>query len=151
MNRDATPALVMLPLSLLAGAALLLDCFRTELPGLEIGVTGVRGAPALWLSVAAAVLIALAALRIVVRDRHGRRAGPADLWPVVGLAVVGFAVVMTALFGWSTGRLAARGVVDPPQVDLVADRLLFLTAGALAAIVASAFGWLRHLMDVDEG
>lgn len=150
MSRDSTPALIMFPLALLAGTALLLDCFRADLPGLQMGVSGVSGAPALWLTVGAAAVLAGAALRIVVRDRRGHPVRPGDLWPIAGVAVVGFAVVFTALMGWSAGRLVAEGVADAPRVDLVADRLLFLAAGSLAAIASSAFGWLRHLLDVAE-
>ncbi len=150
MNRESTPALIMLPLALLAGTALLLDCFRTDLPGLTTGVSGVSGAPTLWIAVAATVVLAGAALRILVRDRRGGSVEPGQLWSVAGIAIVGFAVVFTALMGWSTGQLVAEGVPDAPRVDLVADRLLFLAAGSLAAIASSAFGWLRHLTDAAE-
>lgn len=147
MTNDVTPAFVMFPLALLSATALLLDCFRADPAGLAIGVSGVSGAPSLWIAFAAAVVLAGSAVRIVVRSRRGRRVAPPEVWIMIGVAAVGFLVSAVVLLGWSTGHLVAEGVTDPPSITLVPDRLLYLATGALAAIAASACGWLSHILD----
>lgn len=144
-RRDVTPALVMFPLSVVVCMALALECFRVDLPDIEIGVAGLRGAPPLWITVVSAAIVAVLTLRIVLRGRRGHDVAAWELWVVAGLAVLGLTVTLTAIAGWSTDHVVARDVANAPVVALSPGRLLYLGAGAMSAIAAGALGWLRQI------
>ena len=96
-RRDVTPALVMFPLSVVVCMALALECFRVDLPDIAIGVSGLRGAPPLWITVVSAAIVAVLTLRIVLRGRRGHDVAAWELWVVAGLAVLGLTVALTAI------------------------------------------------------
>lgn len=146
MMRGVAPALALVPPALLAGAALLVNGFHADLPGVNVRRVGVAAAPVLWVSLGAAVAVVAALLHLAVRCHRGAMVRPGDLGVVIALAAFGLCLTATAMLGGATGDVVAEGVPDAPRVALVADRPIYLSAGLMALIAAMASWWLHHIV-----